>query len=82
MERLLEYFFGSIGVAESYNKLLSSQQKFEWERKIKMHHGKAGFLVSLIGILTENPKLVVVGAGLMVHDWKDKDEWFRLAPKY
>jgi hypothetical protein len=42
-----------------------------------MHHGEVGILTALAGILTESPRLAAVGVGLAIHDWDDKDNWFK-----
>jgi hypothetical protein len=77
MTNPLWYLVGAVIVAELYNKYATPQEKYMWEHKVKTHHGGFGALMALGGILTDSPKLIAAGAGLMAHDWKDKDRWFK-----
>ena len=76
MTNPLWYALGAIVVAELYNKYAKPQEKYEWENKVKIHHGEFGALTALGGILADSPKLVTTGIGLMLHDWQDRDKWF------
>jgi hypothetical protein len=70
------YLIGAVIVAELYNKHATPEEKHEWENKVKTHHGAFGALMALGGILTDSPKLIATGAGLMAHDWDDRNKWF------
>ena len=77
MTNPLWYFLGAMVVAELYNKYVTPQEKYEWENKVDIHHGEFGLLTALAGILTDSPKTITTGIGLMAHDWKDRDQWFK-----
>lgn len=70
------YLIGAVGLAVLYDQSLTPKQKREWEDKIKMHHGEAGVLLALAGLLTESPRLTATGIGLAVHDINDSNKWF------
>ena len=57
------YLFGAVAVAE-------------WENKVNIHHGAAGTLITIAGVLADSPKLIGTGLGLMIHDWDDRHKWF------
>lgn len=76
MTHLALYLIGAIGLAVVYDQYLTPQQKREWENKIKMHHGEAGVLLALTGLLTESPRLTATGIGLAIHDINDLNKWF------
>ncbi len=69
------YVLGTIAVAELYRNF-TSEEKQEWENKIRMHHGEVGALMALVGLLTESPRLAATGIGLAVHDINDVNKWF------
>ena len=61
---------------EAYKRYATPQQKNNWERFVKMHHGEAGLLMAVAGILAKSPTLAASGAGLMAHDRADYKKWF------
>jgi len=77
MTNPLWYALGAIVVAELYNKYAKPQEKSEWENEVNIHHGEFGLLTALAGILADSPKTVATGIGLMTHDWKDGEQWFK-----
>jgi len=68
--------FGSILLAEAYERLTTPEQKQRWKNLVKIHHGEAGAVMTAIGILGRSPTLAASGLGLMAHDWQDKNKWF------
>ena len=68
---------GSYLLAETYKKYATLQQKKKWENYIKTHHGEAGILMTVAGVVTKSPTLIGSGVGLMVHDRDDARKWFR-----
>lgn len=57
-------------------ELLPSNVKRVIKESFNIHHGALGVIASALGISTNNPKLIGVGAGLVITDLQDKDEWF------
>ena len=76
MTKWYEYLFGAIVVSELYNKFATPNEKYEWENKVNIHHGAAGTLITIAGVLADSPKLIGTGLGLMIHDWDDRHKWF------
>jgi len=68
---------GAFVVAEAYKRYATPQQKRNWENFAKMHHGEAGAIVTAAGVVTKSPTLIGSGLGLMFHDRKDSNNWFR-----
>lgn len=68
-------FWIGIGAFVIY-ELLSPQIKAEIKSIFNVHHGELGALASVLGVLTNNPKLTGAGAGLMFTDLQDEDQWF------
>ena len=74
---LLLGLVGAVAVAEVYKRYVTPEEKHQWENFAKMHHGEAGALMTLAGIAMKSPTLVGSGIGLLIHDRKDSDKWFR-----
>jgi hypothetical protein len=74
---VLWYLLGAWALAELYKKYATPEEKRKWENLVKLHHGEAGALMTGAGILTKSPRLAATGVGLMLHDWKDKGNWFK-----
>jgi hypothetical protein len=70
------YFLGAVVVAEAYKKFTTSEEKFDWENWIKMHHGEVGAIATILGVATKSPRLAAVGLGLALHDINDAPKWF------
>ena len=68
---------GTYVVAEAYKKYVTPQQKIQWENFAKMHHGEAGAIMTVAGIVTKSPTLFGSGLGLMFHDKIDSHKWFK-----
>lgn len=51
--------------------------KARWQGFIKSHHGEWGAVGALAGLSSGSPALTGIGLGLMAHDWRDKDDWFK-----
>lgn len=52
-----------------YEKLLTPQEKESWKSQHPIHHGEAGVVVFVLGLLTKSPRLATFGLGLAVDDW-------------
>ena len=76
MTNLLWYGLGAYLLAEVYKKYTTNQEKSDWEEKIKMHHGEAGVLMTIAGILDKSPVLTLAGLGMAYHDRDDITKWF------
>lgn len=77
---MIPLIIGLVGVyvvAEAYKRYAIPQQKRQWENFAKMHHGKAGALMTIAGAVTKSPTLIGSGLGLMFHDRNDSSIWFR-----
>ena len=70
------YLIGAVAVAELYRNFTTPEERRDWENKIRMHHGEVGALMTLVGLLTESPRLTATGIGLAVHDIDDVNKWF------
>ena len=68
---------GAVAVAEIYKRYATPAQKRKWENFARMHHGEAGAILTAAGIVTRSPSLAASGIGLMLHDQKDANKWFR-----
>jgi hypothetical protein len=64
-------------LAELYKKYATPVEKSKWKNYVKMHHGEAGAIMTGVGILTKSPRLTTTGIGLMFHDRKDQNKWFK-----
>ena len=77
---MLEKILLGIGLAyvagEIYKNYVPAEKKQEWENAVKMHHGEAGVLTAVVGVLTKSPKIISVGIGLALHDRDDANKWF------
>jgi hypothetical protein len=73
----LLFLIGGYVVAELYKKYATPEEKRKWENFVNMHHGEAGVLMTAVGILTQSPRLAATGVGLLLHDYKDQDKWFK-----
>lgn len=63
-------------VAEVYRTGTTNEQKSSWQNYVKTHHGEAGVLMALSGLIAKSPTLIGSGLGLAYHDRKDVDKWF------
>jgi len=72
----LVWFLAGLTAPKLYEKL-SPEAKNNWKKKYALHHGEAGVLMLLGGVVTRNPGLSAFGAGLVIEDWKDRNEWFQ-----
>ena len=63
-------------VAEIYKRYLTPDEKNRFENWVKTHHGEAGFIGVLLGLLIKSPTTTGAGIGLMIHDRKDMPKWF------
>jgi len=68
---------GGYVVAEAYKWYTSNYEKARWQNFVKMHHGEAGAILTAAGIVSKSPGLIGSGIGLMFHDRKDANRWFR-----
>jgi len=68
---------GGYALAEGYKKYTTPQQKQNWENYVKTHHGEAGVLMTVAGLVAKSSTLIGSGIGLMLHDKNDADKWFR-----
>lgn len=73
----LLFLVGGYVVAELYKKYATPEEKRKWENFVNIHHGEAGVLMTGVGILTKSPRLASTGVGLLLHDSKDQDKWFK-----
>ena len=71
------YFAGAIVACYLYDKLLTPEQKKAWQNWVKAHHGEAGVIGAGVGLATDSPRLTLASLGLVVHDWQDRDQWFK-----
>jgi len=76
MTNPLWYGIGVYLLAEVYKKFTTNQEKQNWEDKVKIHHGEAGVLMTIAGILDKSPALTLAGLGLAYHDRDDITKWF------
>ena len=54
----------------------SPQEKHEWKENRIMHHGELGCITLAAGATSASPFLAGMGAGMMVSDAHDVNEWF------
>ncbi len=73
----LLFLVGGYVVAELYKKYATPEEKRKWGNFVNMHHGEAGVLMTAVGMLTKSPRLAATGIGLLLHDNKDQDKWFK-----
>ena len=73
----LWYGITGFAIPKIYETSFTPQQKQVWKQQLPIHHGAIGILAFIGGILTNNPKLALFGAGLALDDWKDRKDWFR-----
>ena len=64
-------------LANSWYEDLTPQQKDEYRRNRAAHHGEMGCIMLAAGAGGGSPALAGIGAGLMISDRKDSNEWFR-----
>jgi len=76
MVNFLVWFLAGLTAPKIYEKL-SPKVKAEWKEKYPGHHGEVGVMMLLSGSVTKNLGLAAFGAGLIIEDWKDKNEWFK-----
>jgi hypothetical protein len=70
-------FIGAILTAVAYDKLVPHQSKMNWQNSVGMHHGEAGIVALVAGVLAKSPALAAAGLGLALHDHKDANKWFK-----
>lgn len=70
------WFLAGLATPKIYAKF-SPEEKSKWEKKYPIHHGEAGILMIIGGILSKNPGLSAFGTGLVIDDWKDRNDWFK-----
>ena len=58
-------------------RALTPQQRDEYKKNRGAHHGEVGCIMLAAGVGGESPALAGLGAGLMISDRKDANEWFR-----
>ncbi len=63
-------------IPKLYETLLTPQDKKEWKKQFSIHHGEAGVLAFVVGVLGKMPRLAAFGLGLAADDWKDRNKWF------
>jgi len=68
---------GTYLLAEGYNRFVPGETKRRWENKIRVHHGEAGILFTIGGIVAKSPGLTASGISLILHDRNDWRKWFR-----
>ncbi len=73
----LLFLVGGYVVAELYKKYTTPTEKRKWENFVNTHHGEAGAIMIGAGIITKSPRLAAAGIGLMLHDRKDQNKWFK-----
>ena len=73
----LWYGVAGLTLPKMYDNLFTPQQKLSWKQQFPIHHGSVGVLALIGGILTNNTKLALFGVGLVLDDWKDRNQWFR-----
>jgi len=68
---------GAYVIAEAYKRYATPEEKRKWENFAKTHHGEAGAILTAAGVVSKSPSLIGSGIGLMLHDRKDANNWFR-----
>ena len=76
MVHSLVWLLAGLAAPKLYEKL-TSESKSEWKKKYPLHHGEAGVLMLVGGAIARNSGLAAFGAGLVIDDWKDRNEWFK-----
>ncbi len=76
MVHFLAWFLAGLAAPKVYERL-APEVKAQWKKKYPIHHGEAGILMVLGGSVTKNLGLAAFGAGLIIEDWKDRNEWFK-----
>lgn len=71
------WLLAGIITAEAYTRYVSPERKVSWENSVKMHHGEAGIIGIVAGLATKSPALSALGLGLTLHDWSDRNKWFK-----
>ena len=80
---ILEGAFGCVigyALGEQANRkyeALTPQQRDEYRSSRVAHHGEVGCIVAAAGVGGGSPALAGIGAGLIISDCKDANEWFR-----
>lgn len=69
-------FVGSMLIAEIYKRYTTPEEKQRFEGWVKTHHGEAGFVGILVGLLLKSPGIVGSGVGLVYHDREDISKLF------
>ena len=59
------------------HEAFTPQQRDEYRKNRVAHHGEVGCIVLATGVGEGSPALAGIGAGLMISDRKDANEWFR-----
>jgi hypothetical protein len=76
MVHSLIWLLAGLAAPKLYEKL-TPESKSEWKKKYPLHHGEAGVLMLVGGAIARNSGLAAFGAGLVIDDWKDRNEWFK-----
>ncbi len=76
MAHPLVWLLAGLAAPKLYEKI-SLESKSEWKKKYPLHHGEAGVLMLIGGAISRNLGLSAFGAGLVIDDWKDRNEWFK-----
>lgn len=69
-------FLAGLAAPKIYEKFTPEEQS-KWKKQYPLHHGEAGVLLIIGGILSKNPGLSAFGTGLVIDDWKDRKDWFK-----
>ena len=63
-------------LGELYKNNVSADKKQKWENTVKIHHGEAGIIIALAGMIFESSTFTGIGIGLALHDIDDGGKWF------
>jgi len=63
-------------IGKIYDKYVTYETKRKWENFIRSHHGEWGTLGTVVGLATGHYGVAAGSAGLALHDWKDRNNWF------
>ena len=77
MKNLIIGIIVSYAIAEIYKSQATGDEKSRWENFVKTHHGEAGAVMAVVGLVAKSPALTGAGIGLVLHDRDDLHKWFR-----
>lgn len=88
MVDVTNWFLAGLTLPQLYENNFTKQQKRNWKQNFSIHHGEAGVIVGVLGLLmylsSNHPddqklgkQLTALGAGLAIDDWADRHLWFR-----